>query len=364
MSDLIPIDYPDLLNDIKDRIRSAQYEALKAVNKQLISLYWEIGRLIVERQQGETWGKSVVETLAKDLQSEFTGIKGFSSANIWRMRQFHLTYRDNEKLAPMVREIGWTHNIVIFTKCKDLLQREFYIRMTRKFGWTKNVLIHHIENQSYEKTLLNQTNFDQAITEELRNQAKLAVKDEYTFDFLELGDDHIFGPEQAHELPKRIEFMLWTTPLSQKRIQQALPNEKQRAISDALSLLLKEGRIAEVKGRTVVYKLIQTADRQVRPGWMSRIGSLNSLMGNLADTVFLRFFDSDPQMGERAFARTLNLRIPRNKIRKLQELYEESIWSPLKELDSDADESAIPLKISILWAPYEHLLEGSKEESS
>ncbi len=176
--------------EVKQRIRSAQYEALKAVNKELIALYWDIGKMIVTRQQGARWGKSVVEQLAKDLQNEFPGISGFSSANLWRMRLFYETFANNEKLAPMVREIGWTHNLVILEKCKDDLEREFYMKMTRKFGWTKNVLIHQIENQTYEKTLLNQTNFEQTVTEEIRNQAKLAVKDEYTFNFLELGDEH------------------------------------------------------------------------------------------------------------------------------------------------------------------------------
>jgi predicted nuclease of restriction endonuclease-like (RecB) superfamily len=78
----------------------------------------------------------------------------------------------------------------VMARCKDDLQREFYIRMTRKFGWSKAVLIHHIENQSYEKTLLGQTNFDKALPAEIRAQAKLAVKDEYTFDFLEMGEEH------------------------------------------------------------------------------------------------------------------------------------------------------------------------------
>jgi predicted nuclease of restriction endonuclease-like (RecB) superfamily len=186
----LPEDYKNLLIEVKQRIRSAQYAALKAVNKQLIELYWDIGKTIVTRQQGTTWGKSVVEQLAKDLQAEFPGISGFSAANLWRMRLFYESYAENEKLAPLVREIGWTHNLVILEKCKDDLEREFYIRMARKFGWTKNVLIHQIENQTYEKTLLNQTNFDRAISEEIQNQAKLAVKDEYTFDFLELGDEH------------------------------------------------------------------------------------------------------------------------------------------------------------------------------
>lgn len=181
--------YGNLLGEIKERIRSAQYQALSAVNKELIGLYWDIGRMIVERQKGATWGKAVVEKLAGDLQAEFPGISGFSVDNIWRMRKLFITYSNNEKLARLVPEIGWSHNILIMQKCKDDPQREFYIRMTRKFGWTKNVLIHHIDNQTYEKTLLNQVNFEKTLPEEVRNQAKLAVRDEYTFDFLELGDE-------------------------------------------------------------------------------------------------------------------------------------------------------------------------------
>ena len=95
-----------------------------------------------------------------------------------------------KKLQPLVGEIAWSHNLIIVQRCKDPLEREFYIRMTRKFGWSKNVLIHQIENQSYEKTLLGQTNFDKALTPSQRAQAKLAVKDEYTFDFLEMGEAH------------------------------------------------------------------------------------------------------------------------------------------------------------------------------
>lgn len=185
-----PQDYPGLLTEIKERIRSAQYEALKAVNKELVGLYWDIGRMIVERQDVEGWGKAVVEQLAADLRTEFPGVGGFSASNLWRMKAFFEAYTGLEKLAPLVREIGWSHNLAILERCKDPLEREFYIRMTRKFGWSKNVLIHQIDNQSFEKSLLGQTNFDQALTPELRAQAKLAVKDEYTFDFLELGEEH------------------------------------------------------------------------------------------------------------------------------------------------------------------------------
>lgn len=183
-------DYVLLLAEVKERVSSAQYAALKAVNTELVGLYWDIGRMIVQRQAGFTWGKSIVQQLAGDLQREFPGIGGFSASNLWRMKAFYETYLDLEKLAPLVREIGWSHNIVILERCSDPLEREFYIRMTRKFGWSKNVLIHQIDNQSYEKSILGQTHFDQALTPELRSQARLAVKDEYTFDFLELGEEH------------------------------------------------------------------------------------------------------------------------------------------------------------------------------
>ena len=186
----LPSDYTQLLAEVKDRVRSAQLAALKAVNTELVGLYWDLGRMIVERQVGETWGKSVVEKLSADLQREFPAVGGFSSSNLWRMKAFFELYREDEKLAPLVREIAWAHNLAIMSKCKDPLEREFYLRMTRKFGWSKNVLIHQIDNQSYEKSLLGQTNFDQTLTPALRAQAKLAVRDEYTFDFLELGAEH------------------------------------------------------------------------------------------------------------------------------------------------------------------------------
>jgi len=183
-------EYRNFFLEIKERIRKAQYDALRVVNKQLISLYWDIGKKIVEQQKKLDWGKSVVELLSKDIQMEYPGVHGFSSFNLWRMRKFYLNYKDNLKLAPLVQEISWTHNIAIMERCKDNVEREFYMKMTKKFGWSKNVLIHQIENKTYEKFLLNQTNFDNTLPAKHKMQAKLAVKDEYTFDFLELGEEH------------------------------------------------------------------------------------------------------------------------------------------------------------------------------
>lgn len=186
----VPADYVSLLAEVTERVRAARYAALRAVNNELVGLYWDIGRLIVERQIDGTHGDAVVERLTRDLQAEFPGIAGFSRRNVFYMREFYLLYRDLPKVQPLVAQIGWTHNLTILQRCKDPLEREFYIRMTRKFGWTKNVLMHHIENQSYRKYLLGQTNFDRTVTPELRAQAHLAVRDEYTFDFLELGNEH------------------------------------------------------------------------------------------------------------------------------------------------------------------------------
>ena len=190
MSDLIPADYASLLNSVKTRIRNAQVAALRQANLEMIACYWDIGQLLSQKEQNSPHGQGVVEQLAHDIQADFPGVRGFSASNLWRMKLFYETYSQSAKLAPLVREIGWSHNLAILEKCKDDLEREFYLRMTQKFGWTKNVLIHQIENQSYEKTLLGQTNFDKALTPEIAKQAKLAVKDEYTFDFLELGDEY------------------------------------------------------------------------------------------------------------------------------------------------------------------------------
>lgn len=183
-------EYTQLLQELTARIRQAQYAALKAVNKDMLELYWYIGKEILAKQEAFNWGKSVVEQLSNDLQSEFPGITGMSSSNLWRMRSWVIAYQGKEKLAPLVREIGWSHNVAIVEKCKDDLSREFYLRMTAKFGWTKDVLIHQIANKTYEKHLLNQTNFDQTLPEKYKHQAILAIKDEYQFDFLELSDQH------------------------------------------------------------------------------------------------------------------------------------------------------------------------------
>lgn len=187
---LTSTEYQSFRDEITKRIRSAQYEALKAVNKEMIALYWEIGMRITVQQTALGWGKSVVENLSQDIQKEFPGIQGFSARNMWDMARFYSEYQSNEILQPLVAEISWTKHIVILTKCKETQQRQFYILATKKYGWTKDVLIHKIELKTYENFLLGQSNFDTTLPENIRNQAVLAVKDEYTLDFIGLGEGH------------------------------------------------------------------------------------------------------------------------------------------------------------------------------
>ena len=190
MADSLPVNYRATFISIKNEIENSRIRAVKAANSIQLDLYWKIGQIIFNRKSEEKWGSSVVENLSDDLRSEYPEIKGMSSSNLWRMLKFFTSYMDNEKLAPLVREIGWSQNVAIFEKCKDNLEKEFYLRITAKFGWTKDVLINQIEKSAYEKYLLNQTNFDQTVPDEYKDQAILAVKDEYSFDFLDMRDRH------------------------------------------------------------------------------------------------------------------------------------------------------------------------------
>ena len=200
--DNLLIGYGSFVKGIKELIYRRQYQAMRHVNSELMQLYWEIGGEIDRQQREKSWGKSIVEALAEELQKEFPGVQGFSARNLWRMRNFYIEYTQNAKLPPtvaeiqnailppLVAEISWSKNCVIMEKCSDPSEREFYIKMTKRYGWTKDVLVNNIENQAFAKYLTNQTNFDETVPEKYRLQAKLAVKDDYNFDFIEMGIKH------------------------------------------------------------------------------------------------------------------------------------------------------------------------------
>lgn len=186
----LPKEYASVLQALTSKIKAAQSRAMVAVNRELIEVYREIGKTIHEQQEEAKWGASVVEQLARDLQNSFPGMKGFSSRNLWRMRDFHLSYSGNIKLTAVLAEISWTHHVYILEKCKDPLEREFYMRMSKKHRWSYRVLLNQIDNKNYERTMSSQTNFDVSLPEEMRPEAKLAVKDEYGFGFLDMKDEY------------------------------------------------------------------------------------------------------------------------------------------------------------------------------
>ena len=172
------------MKEILSKIQLARYEMLKTVSKQTVELYWEIGKAVSQKVQQEKWGKSIVEKLSIDLQTEFPGIRGFSASNIWRMKTFYEEYKDNSFLAPLVREIGWVQNKLIFEKCKDNLKREYYIRKTKEMGWSKADLIDKINKNHFENQALAQNNFALTVAPELKAKVAWEFVDDYQVELI------------------------------------------------------------------------------------------------------------------------------------------------------------------------------------
>lgn len=181
--------YADMLRSIKTAVSASQLRAQRTVNRELIGLYWIIGREIAQRQEQEGWGKSVVEQLSRDLCQEFPGQQGFSMQNLWYMRQFFLEYQAEPNLQQLVGEIPWGQNLLIMAKVKDSAARAYYLRMTAKQGWSRNVLLNQVKGQAYERHVLaeKQHNFAETLPEHLASQADEAMKDVYLLDFLGIG---------------------------------------------------------------------------------------------------------------------------------------------------------------------------------
>jgi len=186
----VPEDYGSALETIVSKIKAAQARAMRAVNLELVAVYRDVGQIIYEKQNRVEWGASVVERLAADLRKAFPKTKGFSSRNLWIMRDLYVSYMDYEKLQTLSAEISWSHNVAILSRCQDRLEREFYIRMSKRHGWSYRTLLNHIENKSFEKMMASQENFEANLPARVSQEAKLSVKDEYTFDFLELGEEY------------------------------------------------------------------------------------------------------------------------------------------------------------------------------
>lgn len=170
-------------NEILTIVSNAQARALASVNRELITMYWEIGRIVSEKTASDGWGKSTVSSLSAFLQSKMPGASGFSERNIWRMKQFYETYRDNQKLSPLVAEIPWSNNLLIMTACKTDEAREFYIRACIENHYSKRELERQIDSMLYERTAISDAKYG-ALTR--RNEGLSALRDAYVLEFLDL----------------------------------------------------------------------------------------------------------------------------------------------------------------------------------
>ncbi len=180
-------DYAEFLNTLKIQIQQTQIRAVSSVNRELVLLYWRIGREILQRQKQRGWGAKVIERLANDLRKEFPEMKGFSRANLLYMRAFAEAYQDEQFVQQVVGQIPWGHNIRILDKVKDAEEREWYIRQTIENGWSRNVLVMRIESNLYERTGKAQTNFERTLPKPQSDLAQNLLKDPYILDFLTIG---------------------------------------------------------------------------------------------------------------------------------------------------------------------------------
>jgi predicted nuclease of restriction endonuclease-like (RecB) superfamily len=220
----LPADYAPLLADIKARVQAARIKAGLAANRELLSLYWEIGRLISEAQRTKGYGKQVVEHLAADLQREFPGLAGFSPLNVWRMRAFYSAYTDRTAIlsqpatgsppqsivSPLVTEsagkaapvwpkvlasppepfasLPWGHNIMLLHKLEDRASRFWYAGKAVEHGWSRNVLALQIEAGLHTRQGKAVTNFKTTLPPAQSDLAQGITKGPYLFDFLSLHD--------------------------------------------------------------------------------------------------------------------------------------------------------------------------------
>lgn len=175
--------------DIIQLIKQSQTNAIRAVNAELINLYWFIGEHISKKLEKSEWGDSVVTELAKYIQENEPEIKGFSDKNIWRMKQFYETYKDFPKLSSLLREISWTHNLIILSRAKTMEEREFYVHLVKQENYSSRELERQISSSIFERTMIGNQKLS-ALLRETNQDVTKVFKDSYVFEFLNLPESH------------------------------------------------------------------------------------------------------------------------------------------------------------------------------
>lgn len=187
-------------------IKQSRYNAIKAVNTELINLYWNIGAYISKRIDNAEWGQSVVKELALYLQKNEPELKGFSDKNLWRMKQFYEAYKDFPKLSTLLREISWSHNLAIFSRCNTVEEREFYLRLSKKDSYSFRELDRQITASLFERVMIGNTK-PSSVPGEIKDVSN-SFKDSYVFEFLNLPDEHSESDLQKALIRQMKDFIL------------------------------------------------------------------------------------------------------------------------------------------------------------
>jgi len=183
-------EYVSFLKEIKNKIKTAQIKAAVKVNEELLRLYWDIAKMIVDKQKEAKWGDGIIEKISSDLKKEFPNMKGFSVTNIKYMRKWYLFWSKSPQVVDEIFRIPWGHNREIITKCKNIDEALFYVKKTIENGYSRAVLIHQIESNLYGRSNKAINNFDKQLPAIQSDLAKEQLKDPYCFDFLSLSEKY------------------------------------------------------------------------------------------------------------------------------------------------------------------------------
>ena len=204
----MPEGYTDWLQSLKTRIHSAQQRATLAVNRELVLLYWQIGRDILARQASQGWGAKVIERLAHDLRVAFPQMKGFSPRNLKYMRAFAEAWPEAEFVQAVLAQLPWYHQLALLDKLSSSDERRWYADQAIQHHWSRNVLVMQMETRLHERSGSAISNFDERLPKPQSDLARESLKDPYRFDFLGLTDE-AQEREIEHALVKHVtEFLL------------------------------------------------------------------------------------------------------------------------------------------------------------
>lgn len=189
LAKITPTSVENAFGEVLHLIQAARQRAYQAVNTELVALYWQVGEYICLKIESDGWGKGTIEKLGDFLKVSQPGLRGFSPQNIWRMRQFFETYREEPNLSPLVRQLPWTHNMIILSRAKREEEREFYIRLAIHEKWGKRELERQFNTARFERTILHPVKLS-PVVRELHSEAANIFKDIYSLEFLGLPAEH------------------------------------------------------------------------------------------------------------------------------------------------------------------------------